>query len=116
MAPRMKRCSVSGWLEAAGLLLTAAQIAWAAGPEDGWFIFDPSVDAFTPDCAVDLRSLNEKFAGEHGFVTVRDGEFVRTTDGVPLRFWAVNGPPHELTGAALRGSARLLAKYGVNMV
>jgi hypothetical protein len=33
-----------------------------------------------------------------------------------VRFWAVNGPPHELTGADLRQCARMLAKHGVNLV
>src|SRR5262249_21185863 len=31
-------------------------------------------------------------------------------------FWAVNGPPHDLKGPALKQCARLLAKYGVNMI
>src|SRR5207302_2502534 len=58
----------------------------------------------------------EKFAGENGFIGVKDGQFIHTGNGQPVRFWAVNGPPHELQGAELRKTARLLAKYGVNMV
>src|SRR5262245_22557158 len=39
---------------------------------------------------IDLRHLNEKTAGESGFVTVdAQGDF-RTGDGKPVRFWAVN--------------------------
>jgi hypothetical protein len=34
-----------------------------------------------------------------------------------VRFWAVNGPPQDNDDrAALRHTARLLAKYGVNLI
>jgi hypothetical protein len=82
----------------------------------GWFAFDPKPDPFNPNDAIDLRFLNEKFAGEHGFISVKDGQFIHTGNQEPLRFWAVNGPPHELAGADLTLCARMLAKYGVNMV
>ncbi|HVY70686.1 MAG TPA: hypothetical protein VHH73_12210, partial [Verrucomicrobiae bacterium] len=82
----------------------------------GWFAFDPPADNFHAGSAIDLRSLNERFAGEHGFVGVKDGNFVLSDNGEPVRFWAVNGPPHDLKGDELRRCARLLAKYGVNMV
>ncbi len=87
-----------------------------AGIPKGWLPFDPKPDKFTPDALLDLRFLNEKYAGAHGFIAVRNGEFVRSGDGQALRFWAVNGPPHELKGEALRNCARMLAKRGVNMV
>jgi hypothetical protein len=90
--------------------------AGASTGDAGWFAFDPPNDTPNSGSAIDLRFLNEKFAGEHGFIGVKDGEFVRTGDGVPIRFWAVNGPPHELKGDALRRCARLLARYGVNLV
>ena len=39
------------------------------------------------------------------------------TTGQPVRFWAVNGPPRDSDDRdALRRLARLLAKYGVNLV
>lgn len=82
----------------------------------GWFSFDPQPDPFAADCPLDLRFLNEKFAGEHGFIGAQDGQFIHTGNGQPVRFWAVNGPPHELTGDALGRCARLLAKRGVNLV
>ena len=82
----------------------------------GWFPFDPKPDAFTDAALLDLRFLNEKFAGETGFIGVKDGNFIHTKTGEPLRFWAVNGPPHELKGEELRRCARLLAKHGVNLV
>jgi hypothetical protein len=84
--------------------------------DESLFPFDPKPDVFT-NSAIDLRFLNEKFAGEHGFIGVRDGHFVYGSSRQPLRFWAVNGPPHEGGGRdALHRTARLLAKYGVNLV
>jgi len=83
---------------------------------NGWFAFDPKPDPFSPDSATDLRFLNERVAGEHGFIGVKDGHFIHSGTGEPVRFWAVNGPPRELGGAELRGCARMLAKHGVNMV
>jgi len=94
----------------------AATLKTTASGSQGWFAFDPKPDSFAPNSATDLRFLNERLAGEHGFIGVRDGHFVHTGNQEPLRFWAVNGPPHELTGTDLAECARTLAKYGVNMV
>ena len=100
------------------LLATALVAAPPVVPSDDrhWFAFDPRPDPFAADSVTDLRFLNERFAGEHGFIVVRDGQFVHGGNGRPVRFWAVNGPPPDLTGADLRRCARLLAKHGVNMV
>lgn len=105
-----KRCFCLG-----GWVWLAAFMAWAAQGES-WFAFDAKPDAFADNSAIDLRSLNERFAGEQGFIGVKDGQFVHSRTGEPVRFWAVNGPPHELTGADLRQCARMLAKHGVNLV
>ena len=106
---------------ALGLLLTACQ----APTQD--FAFDPKPDDFRSDALLDLRYLNEKVAGENGFVKVdAQGDFTDGS-GKPLRFWAVNtmvgrevpytqrplwpgGEPN------LGRHARFLAKRGVNMV
>ncbi|NLS96323.1 MAG: hypothetical protein GXX96_29650 [Planctomycetaceae bacterium] len=82
----------------------------------GWFAFDPPEDKFDPSSGFDLRFLNEKCAGEKGQIIVRDGRFVHSATGEPVRFWAINGPPDELKGDALRQCARMLAKRGVNLV
>ena len=83
----------------------------------GWFAFAPPVEKFEARSGFDLRSLNEPYAGAGGFIGVKGSRFVHTTTGEPVRFWAVNGPPHDLTDPrALGDCARLLAKYGVNMV
>ena len=82
----------------------------------GWFSFDPKRDDFGADSAIDLRTLNEKFAGQNGFIGVKDGQFIHSGNGEPVRFWGVNGPPEGLNGEELRRCARILAKHGVNMV
>lgn len=89
----------------------------AGDTENGaWFAFDPRPDPFT-DSPIDLRFLNEKFAGEHGFIAAKDGHFIHSANGQPVRFWAVNGPAGEdRDRAALNRTARWLAKYGVNLV
>ena len=88
----------------------------AAAASPGWFPFAPKTDTFA-ESPMDLRFLNEKFAGEHGFIAVKDGHFIHRANGQPVRFWAVNGPGREdKDRAALRRTARLLAKYGVNLL
>ena len=97
------------------LLLFASPPAFSA--DDAWLPFDPKPDAFSSDALLDLRSLNEKFAGEHGPIAAKDGRFVHSKTGEPVRFWAVNGPPGDAKDPAeLRRVARTLAKRGVNLV
>lgn len=99
--------------------LSPTQVAAARAREStdhaGWFAFDPPPDDFKPS-PLDLRGLNEAEAGDGGFIVARNGRFIHGRTGEPVRFWAVNGPPRELTGEALRGVARMLAKRGVNLV
>ncbi len=92
-----------------------AESAAAAAEQKGWFAFDPQPDSFA-ESAIDLRFLNEKFAGEHGFIGVKDGQFIHSGTGEPVRFWGVNGPSHDLKSESLRQCARMLAKHGVNLV
>lgn len=86
-----------------------------ANDETNWFDFNPNPDE-TAASAIDLRFLNEKFAGEHGRILACDGKFVHAKTSEPVRFWAVNGPPRELAGIALNRCAKLLARFGVNLV
>ena len=105
-----KRCVVLvAWVWLAALTSLAAE-------GEGWFAFDPKPDTFAAGSATDLRFLNEPFAGEQGFIGVKEGQFIHSRTGEPVRFWAVNGPPHELKGTDLRQCARMLAKHGVNLV
>lgn len=106
------RLSVCFTLPAALFLLLGSAVFAA----EGWFDFQPPRDNFAADCPLDLRRLNEKVAGEHGGIVAKDGQFVFRDTNQPVRFWAVNGPPDDLEGEDLRRCARLLAKYGVNLV
>lgn len=90
-------------------------------PEDTW-AFEPERDTFSPDALLDLRSLNEETAGQHGFIRLsEDGnDFVRG-DGTPIRFWGgstyVQRLAHERRDqSVLEHHARFLAKRGVNIV
>lgn len=89
--------------------------ATVAAADKGWFVFDPAPDRFLSSSAFDLRSLNEKTAGESGFIGAKGGQFVHSTTGRPVRFWAVNGPSGK-DRESLRDEARMLAKHGVNLV
>ena len=89
--------------------------------------FAPPRDEFQADALLDLRHLNEKEAGESGFVKVdANGDFV-LGNGKPVRFWAVNTsvgrekpfvsrPLWSRAEQDLAHHARFLAKRGVNMV
>ncbi|MCX7798814.1 MAG: hypothetical protein N2109_00545 [Fimbriimonadales bacterium] len=93
----------------------------------GTWAFDPKPDGFSPAAAFDLRSLNERVAGESGYVRVdANGDFV-LGNGKPVRFWCVNTdvgrekpfvvrPLGRQTEPDLDRHARFLAKRGVNMV
>ena len=85
--------------------------------EDGFFAYEPGLDAFSADALLDLRGLNEEQAGQSGFVRRNGGQF-ELGDGTPVRFWAV-GVGSNRAGQdrdAVDYLARRLAKLGVNMV
>ena len=85
--------------------------------DPGTWAFEPDPDEYRPD-ALGLRTtLNEKVAGENGYLAVnKDGDF---TDGKGrvVRIWAVNtGVQNDYDLDGLRQHAKALAKRGVNMV
>jgi len=84
--------------------------------DDGYWAFEPAVDPFS-ESPIDLRYLNEKEAGESGFVRKEGFHFV-LGNGQPVRFWAVNAGPGMVRQSkeAVDYLARRLAKVGVNMV
>lgn len=83
----------------------------------GWFAFDPGIDTFK-ESPMDLRWLNEREAGENGFISVRGDEFIHSKTGRPIRFWAVNtgNEMARRSNAEIDQFARFLAKRGVNLV
>jgi hypothetical protein len=80
--------------------------------------FAPVEDAFTDNALLDLRSLNEKVAGEKGFLRLSDdGNSFALGDGTPVRFWATASDIGQAGGAdKLDQHFRFLAKLGVNLV
>ena len=80
----------------------------------GRWAFEPARDEFSPDALLDLRFLNEKVAGQHGFIKRSpDGSDFMLGDGTPARFWAVGDAAFDKNPAR---HARFLAKRGINMV
>jgi hypothetical protein len=92
----------------------AAMLEAVARENQGWTAWNPPTDDYR-ESPIDLRFLNEKTAGMRGRVRVKDGRFILGS-GEPVRFWAVNGPAHQIKGDALKQVARELAKRGVNLV
>jgi hypothetical protein len=93
----------------------AAAARRVAAANKGWFAFDPKPDSFSDSSGINLRALNEKTAGDGGFIAVKGPQFVHSKTGEPVRFWAVNGPSSKGRDD-LRTEARMLAKHGVNLV
>ncbi len=95
---------------------TTSQAPTASGTER--WAFEPAKDTFSSAALLDLRSLNEKTAGEKGFIkrTV-DGSDFAAGDGKPIRFWGVSEYIQDKDNPEwLAHKARWLAKRGVNMV
>ncbi|HEY3413092.1 MAG TPA: hypothetical protein VGM51_08540 [Armatimonadota bacterium] len=99
------------------VVLCAASIGCAPALAGAW-PFQPAADTFDPNALLDLHSLNEKTAGQSGFVRRSpDGHGFVLGNGKPVRFWAVTDYVQRLPGATdLEHHARWLAKRGVNMV
>lgn len=89
---------------------------WDRAPE-GWFPFEPDADVFGKS-PIDLRFLNEKFAGEQGSIQVKGERFVHQKNGKTVRFWAVNGGEEilRMPDSSLKQLARFLSKKGVNLL
>jgi hypothetical protein len=100
------------------ILLLSSIFSKAQLPKDGWSFTYPG-DKFTNDAMLDLRYLNEKVAGENGFIQLSaDGNSFQTENGKPMRFWSINGGDgtKNMSDADLAKFARFLAKMGVNMI
>ena len=87
-------------------------------PDNGAWAFHYPADKFESRALLDLRSLNEKTAGEFGFVRLSpDGNDFALGNGAPARWWAVGTDLfHKHTPEEMARHARFLAKLGVNMV
>ncbi len=86
--------------------------------EPGKWNFEPPPDDFSPTALLDLRSLNERVAGQSGFVRAADDQSGRYVlgDGTPVKFWGVLVANIGSELASFSQQARFLAKRGVNLV
>ena len=85
-------------------------------PQYGWFDF-VMTDLDTTKNAIDLSFLNEKMAGENGFILVKDGHFTNGT-GKKIRFFGTNltfSSSFQEKEIATKIAARL-SKMGMNVV
>lgn len=80
----------------------------------GWFAWDPLADP--PDSPIDLRAMNERKAGDGGWILAREGKFFHEKTGQPIRFWGINCGPDivRLDERDLDSLAAMLARRGVN--
>jgi len=84
---------------------------------NGWFSFGPPATDFPDSSVIDLRYLNEAHAGENGWIHTDGHRFVHENTGEQVRFWGVNSPAWDhYSMADWQYMARLLAKYGVNLL
>ena len=81
------------------LAVSAAATARVAIAEDATWAFTAEKDVFRADCPIDLRGLNEKTAGQSGWMFVKDGKLYIPGHDEPFRGWCGAGG-----GGSPRGS------------
>lgn len=93
-----------------------APVAELQGTENSW-PFDPKPDEHQPTALWDLSTLNEKVAGEKGFVRKSaDGNGFVLGDGTPVKFWSTVSGGSGMNPEDMEQHCRFLAKRGINMV
>lgn len=91
-------------------------VADLAGLDHAW-AFEPEDDDFKPTALWDLRPLNERQAGETGFIRLsEDGRSFVRGDGTPIRFWGVVSDGITFSPENMEAHCRFLAKRGINMI
>lgn len=100
-------------------LFFAFLTAKAQVPDKSWWIFSYPTNQSTGGDLLNLRYLNERFAGEHGFIQLSaDGNSFVDGKHKAIRFWACNGGSlaSEFNDKKLDSLAAFLAKMGVNVI
>ncbi|MES2455141.1 MAG: hypothetical protein V4594_06365 [Bacteroidota bacterium] len=101
------------------LSLLICGVATAQVPDQSWWTFSYPAGKAMNNSLLDLRYLNESFAGKNGFIKLSaDGNSFENGKGKEIRFWACNGGSlaKDFEDAKLDTFARFLAKIGVNMI
>ncbi|HVZ81364.1 MAG TPA: hypothetical protein VHE12_11310 [bacterium] len=116
-------CVGKGWfddlalklLDADGKAITTLLVTEQRSDTSDWYAYTPPKDP--ADAPLDLSFLNDRPAGKHGFVTVKDGHFT-FADGTRVRFWGSDlvGPNNFPTHAQADALAVRLSKLGVNLM
>jgi hypothetical protein len=83
--------------------------------EDGWFSFEPDAEKYVSDSMFDFRCLNQKRAGDDGFLKADGYDITFENNGGKVKFWSVTSG-FDFDHNSVDYLARRLAKYGVNMV
>jgi hypothetical protein len=101
------------------LLFIIVYHAWAQVPDKSWWTFSYPEGRSLDSGLLNLRYLNERFAGQNGFLKLSaDGNRFVNGKNKEVRFWAANGGSlaEKFDDKKLDSLARFLAKMGVNMV
>ncbi len=99
--------------------VSLATIIFAQNPDKSWWTFTYPSHTAKDSCLLNLRYLNEEYAGQHGFIQLSDdGNSFVHGNGKPIRFWASNGGnlASEMSDEKLDSLAEFLAKMGVNII
>ncbi|MFD2871736.1 hypothetical protein ACFS5N_04605 [Mucilaginibacter ximonensis] len=109
----MKKAAAAIYL----LCMTLAAVAQV--PDKSWWTFSYPANSPANSDLLNLRYLNERFAGENGFIQLSaDGNYFIDGKHKPMRFWACNGGSLAagFNDQQLDSLAAFLAKMGVNMI
>ena len=100
-------------------IFSCYNLSRAQNPDTSWWTFNYPSHRSLDSGLLNLRYLNEKFAGENGFIKLSsDGNSFVNGKGKEVRFWASNGGSlaAEFNDLQLDTLAKFLAKMGVNII
>ncbi len=103
----------------ATIILFFFQLSNAQMPNKSWWTFDYPNHRSLDSGLLNLRYLNESFAGENGFIKLsNNGNAFVHGGGKEIRFWACNGGglANEFSDEKLDTLSKFLSKMGVNII
>ncbi len=113
------RTAVTVTLPAATTFYAEKEASVQRNDTSKWFPYPVGPEGVPIDLSFLSKGPDGKYipAGAHGFVTVKDGEFV-FEDGTPVRFWGLNITAGAVLGEPERAEqlAERLARLGVNVI
>ncbi|MGY4386649.1 hypothetical protein ACVWYN_003705 [Pedobacter sp. UYP24] len=101
------------------ILVATGVLLKAQVPDKSWWTFSYPDNKSLEGGLLNLRYLNEDFAGENGFIRLsNDGNSFVNAKGKEIHFWSCNAGSlaQEFNDAKLDTLAKFLAKIGVNQV